>query len=116
MSTNVALRVAVCWLVPSHYSHQPQASNKSAGKKSDLQDGQLNFTLYFSMHFNVDVQVHVQPDCRRTTAVRVMLRCHRLVWPSGNLASLSISSSWSLGKLSVAAETPGSRKARVLLS
>lgn len=81
-----------------------------------VKDGQLNFTLYFSMHFNVDVQVHVQPDCRRTTVVRVMLRCHRLVWPSGNLASLSISSSWSLGKLSVAAETPGSRKARVLLS
>jgi len=81
-----------------------------------VKNRQLNFTLYLGMHVDVDVQVHVQPDCRGTTAVRVMLWCHRVVWPSGNLASLSISSRWFLRKLSVAAETPGSQKARVLLS
>lgn len=76
-----------------------------------VKNGQLNFTLYLGMHINVDVQVHVQPDRRGTTTIRVMLWCHRLVLSSDNLASLSIPSRWVLRKLSVAAEAPGSRKA-----
>jgi hypothetical protein len=103
---NVALRAVVGWLAPSRYRRQLQCF-LPLDAMPNLQNTQLDLSLDLGLHCDVDVQIHVQPHCRGTSTVMVMLWQHGLVRSSDNMDFLR-RAPW--GKLPTAVKALGSCK------